>query len=211
MPLGGYGSGRAGGQPTSGRTASLTLSTTQFRRAGVFKYGMRSTASFSFGAYEGTFPIAIVIDTTDRHSPYLELAHESRSSRVSGLQRYEVGLQTSPQPFGGARWWFVCPRTRRRAVRLFLPLGGHQFWSRQAYRLGYSSQRQDPMGCAQLQAEKIYRQLGGEGHWMDDPPPKPKWMRWRTYERKVAKLEYYCARYDAAWSAGLGKLMAKSG
>ena len=57
---------------------------------------------------------------------------------------------------------------------------------RSAERLGYASQREDAKGRAQLQAAaKIYRQLGGEGHWMDDAPPKPKWMRWRTYERKT--------------------------
>jgi hypothetical protein len=27
-------------------------------------------------------------------------------------------------------------------VKLYLPLGGYRFWSRQAYRLGYASQRE---------------------------------------------------------------------
>jgi hypothetical protein len=33
-------------------------------------------------------------------------------------------------------------------------------------------------------------QLGGEGwgSW-DTPPAKPKWMRWRTYERQYALWE----------------------
>jgi len=33
-------------------------------------------------------------------------------------------------------------------------------------------------------AQKLHRQLGGD--WRDDDyPQKPKWQRWRTYERKV--------------------------
>jgi hypothetical protein len=36
----------------------------------------------------------------------------------------------------------------------------------------------------------LNRQLGGEG-WgtWDMPPKKPKWMRWRTYERKYERWE----------------------
>ena len=37
----------------------------------------------------------------------------------------------------------------------------------------------------QRRAAILNRGLGGEG-WStwDTPPPKPKWMRWRTYDRK---------------------------
>jgi hypothetical protein len=107
------------------------------------------------------------------------------------------------------RWWFECPRTGKHAVKLFLPLGGHRFWSRSAYGLGYASQREDRMGRAQRQATKIYRALGGDGHWMDGAPPKPKWMRWHTYERLADKLDYYNDRFDGAWAVGAMRLMAR--
>jgi hypothetical protein len=32
---------------------------------------------------------------------------------------------------------------------------------------------------------KVHRSMGGEGYWREDPPPKPKWMRYRTHERKA--------------------------
>ena len=124
---------------------------------------------------------------------------------------YRVSLLTSPQRFGGVRWWFECPRTVRRAVRLYLPRDGHQFWSRHAYGLGYASQREDRKGRAQLQAMKIYRALGGDGHWMDGPPPKPKWMRWCTYDRLATKLDNYNARFDSAWAAGAMRFLARHG
>jgi hypothetical protein len=91
---------------------------------------------------------------------------------------------TSTQPtFGGRRWWFLCPRTGRRTTKLFLPNGGSHFWSRQAYGLGYRCQREDRFSRLQRRAATLNRQLGGEGFstWAD-PPAKPKWMRWATYE-----------------------------
>ena len=52
---------------------------------------------------------------------------ESAASRTTGIQ-----LETTPQPFGGRRWWFVCPRAGRRAAKLYLPNGVFTFASRQA-------------------------------------------------------------------------------
>jgi hypothetical protein len=46
------------------------------------------------------------------------------------------------------------------------------------------------MGRVQRQATKIYRALGGDGNWLDGPPPKPKWMRWRTYDRLAGYLQW---------------------
>jgi hypothetical protein len=48
------------------------------------------------------------------------------TTRLDGEQResdYWIQLETTPQPFGGRRWWFVCPRTGRRAAKLYLPNG----------------------------------------------------------------------------------------
>src|SRR5262249_33332402 len=41
----------------------------------------------------------------------------------------KIFLATSGPPFGGLRWWFVCPHLNRRVRKLYLPLGGHHFWS----------------------------------------------------------------------------------
>jgi hypothetical protein len=52
-----------------------------------------------------------------------------------------IYLVASRPPFGGLRWWFVCPRSRRRVRMLHLPLGAHRFACRRAYRLAYVSHR----------------------------------------------------------------------
>jgi hypothetical protein len=36
----------------------------------------------------------------------------------------KIFLATSRPPFGGLRWWFVCPHLNRRVRKLYLPLGG---------------------------------------------------------------------------------------
>jgi Response regulator receiver domain len=41
-----------------------------------------------------------------------------------------IELATTPQPFGGRRWWFVCPRTGTRVAKLHLPPGAPTFASR---------------------------------------------------------------------------------
>jgi hypothetical protein len=206
--MGGRGSGRSG-RPSYESTRSLVLCTTTFARAGL-RFGVLGNSTLTFTSDHGSFSVAIEIDTTVREAPYMRLAHARRTDPPI-TQHYNVRLLTSPQPFGGVRWWFECPRTGRRAVKLYLPLGGHQFWSRHAYRLGYASQREDRKGRAQLQAVKIYRALGGDGHWMDGPPAKPKWMRWRTYDRLATKLDTYNARFDSAWAGGAMRFLARYG
>ena len=205
--MGGYGSGRTGGRPTYESTRSLILRTTSFARAGL-RFGIRSNCTLTYGCNGDPFAVAMVIDTMDPLSPYIELEHRRRTHSAD-LERYRIYLGTTRQPFGGVRWWFLCPRTRRRSVRLFLPLGGHQFWSRHVYGLGYASQREDRMGRAQRQAEKVYAALGGDGNFMDGPPAKPKWMRWATYEHQAARLEAYNDRFDGAWSIGVARLLAR--
>jgi hypothetical protein len=205
--MGGYGSGRYGGRPTSEACASLVLQTKTFLRAGL-RFGVKGTATITFECDGDPFPVAVTIDTTNRHFPFLQFCHQRRCHPTL-QEEYQIALLTTPQRYGGQRWWFECPRTGKRAVKLFLPLGGHRFWSRHAYGLGYASQREDHMGRAQRQAIKVYKALRGDGHWMDGSPAKPKWMRWRTYDRLADKLEYYNARFDGAWAVGAMRFLAR--
>jgi hypothetical protein len=99
----------------------------------------------------------------------------------------KILLASSPPPFGGLRWWFVCPRSNRRVRKLYLPLGGRHFWSRRAYRLAYASQRETVYDRAMRRARKLYLRLDGDP--ADDTyPDKPKRMRWTTYNRLMDKL-----------------------
>ena len=207
--MGGYGSGRGGGRPTYEGCGALALQVGTFSRAGL-RFGVRGTVRLTFTCDGEAFPVAVIIDTTDRYWPFMELTHARRCD-LPGDLTYRVPLQTTVQRFGGVRWWFQCPATGARAVKLFLPRGGHRFLSRCAYRLGYASQRESAMDRAWRRGSKLHRSMGGgDADWRDGPPPKPKWMRWRTYERKSAELDAQYARYDGAWLAGASRLLARS-
>jgi hypothetical protein len=103
-------------------------------------------------------------------------------------------LVSHPRHFGGLQWYAICPRTGRRVRVLYRPLGATFFASRYAWgrRAAYASQFLDPIGRAWRTKAKVKAALLGDedpDEW--DLPPKPKGMRWATYERWVAK-------YDAA-------------
>src|SRR6516225_12110783 len=53
----------------------------------------------------------------------------------------KIFLATTRPPFGGLRWWFVCPHLNRRVRKLYLPLGGRHFWSRPACYRWFSACR----------------------------------------------------------------------
>ena len=117
------------------------------------------------------------------------------------MVRDRVPLTLTAPNYGGRRWRFLCPRTGRRTTKLFLPNGGQHFWSRVGYGLGYACQREGSFDRLQRRAAMLNRQLGGKG-WAtwESPPPKPKWMRWRTYERKYEGWKRVVERPNAEFT-----------
>ena len=99
----------------------------------------------------------------------------------------KIFLVNTQPPFGGLRWWFLCPRLNRRVRKLYLPLGARHFRSRQAYGLAYPSQRETAYDRAMRRAHKVWRRLGGDPA-DDDYPAKPKRMRQATYNRLMGQL-----------------------
>jgi hypothetical protein len=141
-------------------------------------------------------------------------------SDSDGLLHIQIGdldqpiiLVTLPRHLGGRQWFFVCPVMNRRASVLWLPSGARQFASRHAWpgRVAYISQFMTPTDRAQFGKERIKRQLIGEldpEEW--DLPPKPKWMRWKTYHRLVEQFERYEAMLDAGALSRVSKLVRRS-
>jgi hypothetical protein len=66
-------------------------------------------------------------------------------------------------------------------------VGAVTFASRQTYRLAYRSQRETPHDRALRRAFKLRGKLGADGG-IGDCVPKPKWMRWPTYDRKLDEI-----------------------
>jgi len=177
--MGGSRSGRQGGRPTIEATASYILS------AAVLKQLSPSSIASASGSftYAGGFKVDFRFDGADTSRPYIELRHAIRAQDDREI-RYRVGLTATHPPYGGSRWWWICPRTGRRAFKLYLPLGGSQFWSREAYGLDYTSQREAPRDRLFRRARKLRLSIDPDsGAW--DVPQRRKWMRQRTYQRKL--------------------------
>jgi hypothetical protein len=132
----------------------------------------------------------------------MELIHQTRDEREGDrVVSDRIRLLWTVPTYGGRRWWFQRPRTGRRTTKLFLPNGGQHFWSRVGYGLGYACQREGRFSRLQRRAAMLNRQLGGKG-WAtwDSPPPKPKWMRWETYERKYKVWRRVVERANAEFA-----------
>jgi hypothetical protein len=105
-----------------------------------------------------------------------------------------IVLVPQPRHFGGYQWYFTCPVMSRLISVLWKPPGARQFCSRQTWgnRVAYASQFQTPVDRAHSGQAKIKKRLIADldpDDW--DLPPKPKWMRWTTYNRHVASYDRY--------------------
>jgi hypothetical protein len=127
---------------------------------------------------------------------------------LAGENCQRIALVARPRHFGGRQWYFSCPKTGRPVSVLWRPPGARQFASRQAWgrQVAYQSQFQDATGRAHLGKQRIKSRLIGNldpDEW--DLPPKPKWMRWTTYNRYEKKFD----RYEAILDYGCAALAAK--
>jgi hypothetical protein len=114
----------------------------------------------------------------------------------NGLDQ-RIILVARPRRFGGHQWYFICPVMNRRCSVLWRPPGATSFCSRQKWgrQAAYSSQFETPSDRAWRAKRKIKDRLIADldpEEW--ELPPKPKGMRWRTYNR-------YVDRYDRAEDA----------
>ena len=92
------------------------------------------------------------------------------------------------------QWYFRCPATQSRCSVLWMPPGARHFCSRQAWRkqVAYASQFESPADRARRGQAKIKSRLIGNRDPDDwDMPPKPRWMRWGTYDRHVQRFNEY--------------------
>jgi hypothetical protein len=112
--------------------------------------------------------------------------------------------------FGGQQWYFMCPTLNRPASVLWKPPGATRFCSRQTWgrQVAYQSQFNDWTNRAHAGKERIKSRLIvnlDPDEW--DLPPKPKWMRWKTYEGYTDRFD----RYEETLDFGCAVLAEKLG
>jgi hypothetical protein len=82
---------------------------------------------------------------------------------------------------------------------VWLPPGATRFCSRHAWgkQVAYSTQFESPFDRALTAREKVKSRLIGDLHPREwGLPPKPKWMRWHTYERLAEKYLLHQGKLD---------------
>ncbi len=144
-------------------------------------------------------------------------ADMSGTDRPHGWFRIQIGnldqlihLVARPRYFGGRQWYFVCPYMNRCASVLWKPPGAREFACRQRWgrQVAYNSQFSDRVNRAHQGKARINSRLCAIGGFDPDEwdfPPKPKWMRWRTYNRVEEQFD----RYESILEEGTYSLVAK--
>ena len=112
--------------------------------------------------------------------------------------RCTIQLSTTPNHFGGRNWFMHCPRTERRARKLYRWPGMTQFVHRTAvWPLPiYACSREGAFDRILEKRRALRRKLGDDTGDLSAVLFRPKWMRWATYEaiiardRVLAELQY---------------------
>jgi len=146
----------------------------------------------------------ISAEMSDPHHAWLRIQIGESVQRITLVSR--------SRKFGGRQWFFVCPATGGLATVLWKPPGAARFCSRQAWgrQVAYASQFLGRDSRAHHGQSKINSRLCSIGRF--DPedwnfPPKPKWMRWKTYNRHEQKFD----DYEEILGSGIESLVAKLG
>jgi hypothetical protein len=108
-------------------------------------------------------------------------------------EEYPVDLERTACHLGGSRVWFLCP-VRGCGRRVAILYGGGIFACRRCHRLAYDSTRESAGDRATRRADHIRMRIGWEPGILNGDGPKPKWMRWKTFDRLVARHDNYVHR-----------------
>jgi hypothetical protein len=205
--MGGMGSGRYGGRPTVEDALALDLG--KLLRDRLIRPGATITSSLHWRNTRTGAEIASIGYSCRMSAAagtfVADYAVTRRGERVPVL--LSIGLVSSPQPFGGRRWWWICPITGRRAAKLYKPPGGDRFASRQAWGLAYRSQRETPFDRACSRAWGLRNRLGITdpiGDWCF----RPKGMHEARWARELARIEAADATVDAQLARLVDRLPA---
>jgi hypothetical protein len=122
-----------------------------------------------------------------------------------------IHMSSIPLHYGGRRWYGHCPYTGQRTLTLHKFPGIAYFCHRTAIRPlpSYKSQRDSGSDRIMRQRWAIRRKIGDDFSDLFGEPFKPKWMRWRTFERHVARDAALADRESVYMLRLVGRILAK--
>jgi len=104
---------------------------------GVYNPGNEASSKWTYCSQESSISFWVVIDGID---DYIRLMYHTwdRFTGEGKEMDYQVSLCQTPCNYGGRRYWFVCPKCKRRCGTLFFV--GKLFLCRKCGRVLYYSQ-----------------------------------------------------------------------
>jgi hypothetical protein len=181
---------------------AFALDIAALSRAGRLSLGTEMEGQWSAAAPLGSRSLTVRYseDLTDLEAARLTLSYEAH-----GVKRHQIVKLVATTPhLGGARLWFICPMTDKRARILYLPEGSKQFASREAHDLAYRSQGEADLFRMITLAQAIRARLKGDLSNYAPFPHRPLGMHRRTYERLRAtglKIEVAALETLHVWNA----------
>lgn len=185
--MGGYGSGRTGGNPIAEHCLQIDIC--WMLREGKAREGERTAGDLQWSfCGQPSCSITYLCDLIDLHDAklILKFSRDAGSGAVRVLQY--IPLRFTVPYFGGRRWWMVCPVEHIPVAKLYMPINGHHFASRKALCLGYRSQRIAPADTPLERLFRIEAKFGRERGCVGRPV-RPMGMWQRTFDRHMAEYD----------------------
>ena len=205
--MGGFGSGRYGGRPTTNMSKTIDLVWMMRTERAVPGQWISGSLSWTYGGEPAGW-IRYSANMEDPHNSILRLSYSRGSGDDREDVQQEIRLVFTEPHFGGRRWWMICPYQRIRVGKLYLPNGGDRFASRKAWRLGYNSQRVAHRDRPFQKLFRLQRKLGCRAGW-EEPLIRPKGMHHRTFERHLDRYEELDAECAVTMMGVIGLLKAR--
>ena len=215
--MGGSGSGRPATKPVI--EDGLKLDLAQLRRKGLFiPDGNSHSVGLSWMTSDGGLRASIGMSySTGDDGRFLRLRYTVTPHYHDEPIQVEETFQlvSRPQPFGGFRWFVKCPQRQTLCQVLYLPPGATRFRSRKGFRskLTYRSQSGGQYDRWLRAKERIKAKVLRAGsldfrkEYADwDLPPKPRWMRWATYNCLSERWEDLEGKIDSYLSPFMERL-----
>ena len=163
--MGGYGSGRRSKRPTTDDCLRINLS--NLKQLGMLQRHCMTRREQVWSQYGET--IAQLTLVTDVHclepSPCLRITGHAFGKVIDCV----VYLEEQSLPYGGERYYALCPRTGRRCTALVLPPGQKHFASVKGWNVAYGSQRECPIHRGHRAIDKAQKRLRGLSKYTRTP------------------------------------------
>ncbi|EOH1014405.1 hypothetical protein AB3X31_13500 [Raoultella terrigena] len=120
---------------------------------------------------------------------------------------------TTTQAGYGVRQWYVCPHCTKRVAKLYI--GRKDIGCRECWNLHYKSQSADRLDRMRMKIRQQRYAIWGNNDLANNlfndirMFPKPKGMRWATFDRKRAELSVMEMAYWQAFSPVVGKITGR--